>query len=439
MPIEFLMPALSPTMTEGNLAKWLKKEGDTIESGDVVAEIETDKATMEVEAVDEGILGKILVTEGTENVAVNSVIALILEDGEDASALDGFSPSSAPAAAAEPAAAAPEPAPAAADPAPVTPAPAAPAPQAAASGGRIFASPLAKRLAAQEGLDLALLTGSGPKGRIVKRDIEAAVASGTGKAGQVAAVEAPAAAPAAAAAGPVDLTHMPAYREIPNSGMRKIVAKRLLQSKQTVPDYFLTVDCEIDKLLELRKELNSRSPEGDNAYKISVNDFVLKALALALHKFPAANAIWTDDAILQFEQVDVAVAVALDGGLITPVIRNASAKGLIEISQEVKDLVKRARAGTLAPEEYQGGTVSMSNLGMYGMKSFTAIINPPQGCILAIAAGEQRPVVKNGALAIATVMTCTLTVDHRLMDGALGAEFMTVLKPLIEDPIAMLL
>ncbi len=441
MPIQVLMPALSPTMTEGKLAKWAKSEGDTVTSGDVLAEIETDKATMEVEAVDEGVLGRILVAEGTDGVAVNQPIALLLEDGEDASALDtvdiaapqpSATPAPTPEAAPQPSAepqppAAPAPPPAAAP----APAPASPPPAAPPKGDRVFASPLARRLAEQGGLELAAITGSGPRGRIVKADVESALAGG---------------APRPAAAQPTapppvsgDLPGLPPYVELPNSTMRKVVAQRLTESKQHVPHFYLSVDCELDKLLAMRAELNARSPEGEGAYRFSVNDFIIRAAALALMRVPAANAMWTDDAILRFERADVSVAVAVAGGLITPVVRGANAKGLIEISTEMKELAGRAREGKLQPEEYQGGTFTVSNLGMYGIRDFAAIINPPQGCILAVGAGEQRPVVRDGALAAATVMTCTLSVDHRVVDGAVGAEFLAAFKPLIEDPLTMLL
>ncbi len=429
MPISVLMPALSPTMTEGTLAKWLLKEGDRVESGDVLAEIETDKATMEIEAIDEGTLARILIPEGTEGVAVNTPIALILEDGEDASALTG--------AAAE----APVPTPGAPTPdaAPAT----APAPRpepATAPAPRVFASPLARRMAALEGLDLARVPGTGPHGRIVKADIEAALAAGTGKALAVAPVApALAVAPAAPAQAP-ELSGLPGYTAIPNSSMRKTVARRLTESMREVPHFHLTIDCQLDKLLDLRKELNARSPEdGDGAYSISVNDFVIKASALALMRVPEANATWTDDAILRFERADISVAVAVEGGLITPIIRGADSKGLLDISQEMKALAGKARDGKLMPEEYQGGTFSVSNLGMFGIKHFTAIINPPQGCILAVGAGSPRAVVRDGALAMATVMSCTLSVDHRVVDGAVGAHFLAAFKPFIEDPVTMLL
>ncbi|WP_404426848.1 pyruvate dehydrogenase complex dihydrolipoamide acetyltransferase [Thalassospira australica] len=439
MPVKILMPALSPTMTEGTLAKWLVKEGDTVESGDVIAEIETDKATMEVEAVDEGKIGKILVSEGSEGVAVNEVIALLLEEGEDASALDGADTSSASVGGGDAAPAAEEPKQEASK-SEATPAKGQ-APAAPVSGGdRVKASPLARRIAANEGVDLGKVEGSGPRGRVVKRDVEAAMSS---KPADKAAVSAPAAdKPAAAPQAPAasgwnpDLTGLPEYEEIPNSSMRKVIARRLTQSKQQVPHFYLTVDCEIDNLLATRKQLNEKAGEG---VKVSVNDFVIRAASIALKRVPAANAVWTDAAILQCKQQDISVAVAIEGGLITPVIRNAGGKGLAEISTEMKALAGKAREGKLKPEEFQGGTFSVSNLGMFGIKEFSAIINPPQGCILAVGAGEQRAVVKDGALAIATVMSCTLSVDHRVVDGAVGAEFMAEFKKLIEDPLSMLL
>ncbi|PKR51335.1 pyruvate dehydrogenase complex dihydrolipoamide acetyltransferase [Thalassospira povalilytica] len=439
MPVKVLMPALSPTMTEGTLAKWHVKEGDTVESGDVIAEIETDKATMEVEAVDEGKIGKILVAEGSEGVAVNEVIALLLEEDEDESALDGADTSAAGAA---PAAEAPsEPASSSAPAQSDAPAKASPAPAAPVSGGdRIKASPLARRIAANDGVDLASVTGSGPRGRIVKRDVEAAKSAkptAESASAEKAAPSAPAAAAAPAASGwNPDLTGLPEYEEIPNSGMRKTIARRLTESKQQVPHFYLTVDCELDNLLATRKQLNEKAGDG---VKISVNDFVIRAVSLALKKVPAANSIWTDKATLQCKKQDISVAVAIDGGLITPVVRDAGSKGLAEISSEMKALAGKARDGKLMPEDYQGGTFSVSNLGMFGIKEFSAIINPPQGCILAVGAGEQRPVVKDGALAIATVMSCTLSVDHRAVDGAVGAQFMAEFKKLIEDPLSMLL
>ncbi len=432
MPIQILMPALSPTMEEGNLAKWCVKEGDTVESGDVIAEIETDKATMEVEAVDEGVVGKILVAEGTQGVKVNELIALLLEEGEDASALEGAA-TTAPVPAAAAPAVAEETAPAGT----ATPAPAAPVSH---SGDRIFASPLARRIAAQEGLDLKALSGSGPRGRVVKRDVEAAMTAGTGKASAPAADKAaPKAAVAESKAISVDdpiFKMLPEYEAVANSNMRKTIAKRLTESARDIPHFNLQVDVEIDKLMALRKELNGR----DGAdYKISVNDFIVKATSLALTRVPDCNVAFTDDAILKFKRVDMAIAVAVEGGLITPIIKDAASKGLATLANEAKDLALRARDGKLAPEEYQGGTFTISNLGMFGIKSFNSIINPPQGGILSVGAGEQRPVVKDGALGIATVVTLTLAVDHRCIDGATGAAFIKELKALIEDPIALML
>jgi len=420
MPIEILMPALSPTMTEGNLVKWHKSEGDTVVSGDIIVEIETDKATMEVEAVDEGTMGKILIAEGAESVAVNTPIAILLEEGEDASAIADVT--AAPAKAAPAKAETPSaPAPAAA---------AAPAPAPCVDGERTFASPLARRMAAQAGLDIAAIAGSGPHGRVVKRDVEGALAGGA-----PAAAKAPAAAPAPVGAAP----GMPPFTEQPNSNMRKVIARRLAESKRDAPHFYLTVDCEIDALLTARKALNERSPEGEGAYKISVNDFVIRAAALALRDVPAANASWTDAAIRVYRGVDVSVAVAIPDGLITPIVRGADQKGLATISNEMKDLAKRAREGKLSPEEFQGGTFSISNLGMFGIKEFAAVINPPQGAILAVGAGEQRAVVKENALTIATVMSCTLSIDHRVVDGSVGATFLGVFKKYVEEPLSMLL
>lgn len=438
MPMQVLMPALSPTMTEGKLARWLKKEGDEVRAGDVLAEIETDKATMEVEAVDEGIVGKLLVAEGTEGVKINTPIAVLLGEGE--SAEDVRNLASAP----PPAKPAPAPTAGTSQPAPQstkqTPAataltaPAmAPAPTPASTArrgngqGRIFASPLARRLARQIGIDLTSVRGSGPHGRIVKADIESARSK-----------EAPAARPGPAPTPMVEIPGMAPYTEMPISTMRKVIAQRLIESKLHQPHYYLTIDCEIDALLEMREELNARSSE-KGGYKLSVNDFIIKALALALRKVPSANASWHDNAIRLYQRADISVAVALPQGLITPVIRGADQKGLAEISNEMKELARRAREGKLKPHEFQGGTFSLSNLGMYGIKEFAAVINPPEGGILAVGAGERRPVVKNGALAIATVMSCTLSGDHRVVDGAVGAELLAALKKLIEDPVTMLL
>ena len=424
MPIDILMPALSPTMTEGNLAKWLKKEGDAIKAGEAICEIETDKATMEVEAVDEGVLEKILVPGGTQGVKVNAPIAVLRAEGDTGKAPAGKAV-----------------APVVATPAPVVVAAPAPAPV-ARSGSRIIASPLAKRLAAQAGLDLAGVTGSGPRGRIVKHDVAEALARGpvAKPVAAAAPVAAPAAAPAAKAPAGEDARAWSdkvglRYRTQANSGMRKVIARRLSEAKQTIPHFYLSVDVTLDALLKVRAELNGKS----DAYKLSVNDFVIRAASLALRKVPAANAAWTEENILLFEQVDMSVAVATPSGLITPIIKAADTKGLATISAEMKDLAARARDGKLKPEEFQGGTFTISNLGMYGISAFSAIINPPQGCILAVAAGEQRPVVRDGALAIATVMTCTLSVDHRVVDGAVGAEFLAVFKKLLEDPLTMLL
>jgi pyruvate dehydrogenase E2 component (dihydrolipoamide acetyltransferase) len=437
MPIEILMPALSPTMTEGNLAKWVKKEGDKIKAGTVIAEIETDKATMEVEAVDEGTLGKILVAEGTQGVKVNQVIALLLEEGEDKKALDGYKPKAVAAPAAAPAeakagapAAAPALVPAAAA-LPVAPQFAPPAAFSAPaaqprSGGKVFASPLAKRVAAEMGIDVGMVQGTGPHGRIVRADVEEAKRTGGGiRAGVV-------------------RRNPNEYASLPNNNMRKVIARRLTESKQFVPHFYLTVSIELDKLLEVRKELNTEAElvagkEGKPAYKLSVNDMVIKATALGLKKIPGANAMWTDEAILRFNNIDVSVAVATDGGLITPIIRNADQKTIVQISGEMKDLAARARAGKLKPEEFQGGGFSVSNLGMYGVKHFAAIINPPQGAILAVGAGEERVLVKKGQMAVANVMDVTLSVDHRVVDGALGAEFLQALKRYIESPSLLLL
>ena len=448
MATNILMPALSPTMTEGRLAKWMKKEGDEVKAGDVIAEIETDKATMEVEAVDEGRLQKILVQEGTDGVPVNAPIAVLLGEGEDPSAAPPPAPKpaapakpSAPAAApiaAEPSAAAPaRPAQAAASAAPAAP----PAPARPAKGDRLFASPLARRMAADAGLDLKAISGSGPHGRIVKADVETAKSRGPSPqpaaVPAAAKVAAPAPAPAQAAAA---VAGGIAHHVVPHTSMRRAIARRLTESKQQVPHFYLTLDCEIDSLLKLRADLNGKSPEkGDGAYKLSVNDFVIRAAAAALRKVPAANAAWSEEGIVMFDAVDISVAVAIPGGLITPIIRNADSKGLAAISTEMKSLAAKAREGKLKLEEFQGGTFSISNLGMYGIKDFAAVINPPQGAILAVGAGEQRPVVKAGALGIATIMSVTLSVDHRAVDGAVGAEYLAAFKRLVEDPITLLL
>lgn len=440
MPINITMPALSPTMEEGNLAKWLVKEGDTVKSGDVIAEIETDKATMEVEAVDEGVVAKIVVPAGTEGVKVNALIAILAADGEDVATAAAGGGSSAPAksdAKAE--------TPAAEKPADA-PAPAA-APAVAHSGERVFASPLARRLAKEAGLDLKAVAGSGPHGRIVKSDIEKAVSTGGAK---PAAAAAPAGASAPAAAqGPakgmsedavLKLFAEGSYELVPHDGMRKTIAKRLQESKQTIPHFYVSVDCELDALLALRAQLNGSAPEKDGkpVYKLSVNDMVIKAMALALRDVPDANVSWTDSNMVKHKHADVGVAVSIPGGLITPIIRQAELKSLSAISNEMKDLGKRAKERKLKPEEYQGGTTAVSNMGMMGVKNFAAVVNPPHATILAIGAGEERVVVKKGEMKIANVMTVTLSTDHRAVDGALGAELLGAFKRYIETPMGML-
>ncbi len=434
MPIEILMPALSPTMTEGKLATWHKKEGDSVKAGDVIAEIETDKATMEFEAVDEGKLGKILVAEGTEGVAVNTPIAILLEEGESASDIKAGAAKPAPKPEEKKPEARPEPK-AEEKPPQAKPAPAAPQPQpqpAVAGGNRIFVSPLARRMAEQAGIDLRSITGSGPHGRIVRADIEKAP-KGAGAAAPAAAGKAAPVASGPGARQLADLLKMP-YRLEPLSGMRRTIARRLTESKQTVPHFYLTIDTEIDELLSLRKRLNEKTDA-----KISVNDFVIRAVALALKKVPTANASYDESGMMYYEHADISVAVATPNGLITPIVKQAEQKGLTQIATEMKDLAARARDGKLKPEEFQGGSFSISNLGMFGVKQFEAVINPPQGCILAIGMGEQRPVVKNGQIVPATVMTCTLSVDHRAVDGAVGAEFLQAFKGFIDDPLTMLL
>ena len=429
MAIQILMPALSPTMTEGTVTRWLKAEGDAVASGDLLAEIETDKATMELEAIDDGVLGKIIVAEGSEGIAVNTPIAVLLEEGEDASAMDAVVSAAAPPT--------PEAVPTAPKAAPAAPQAAAPAQP--ADGARVFASPLARRLAVEAGLDITGVTGSGPHGRIVKADVKAAVAGGGAAPAPAAqsAPQLPATTPAASV--PAQIPGAGPYTDIPHTNMRRVIAERLTESARDIPHFYLTLDCAIDALLALRKDLNGRAPEGDAAYKISVNDFVIRAVALAMRKVPGVNVSWMAEATRQYHDIDVAVAVATPGGLITPILRHADQKGLAEISNEMKDLAARARDGKLSLDEFQGGGFTISNLGMYGIKEFSAIINPPQSCILAVGAGEQRPVVKDGALGIATVMSCTLSTDHRTVDGALGAEFMTAFKAMIEDPLTMLL
>lgn len=430
MPIKVTMPALSPTMTEGTLAKWVKNEGDNVKAGEVIAEIETDKATMEVEAVDEGKLAKILIPAGTENVPVNEMIAVLLEDGEDASAIDQFLK------------------PGANDGAPVKTESQNPGisesqkkeeqksvgkndVKSQATDGRIKASPLAKRIANDSKIDLSRIQGSGPKGRIVKADVEKAAKSGTG-------APASSSAPRSIGSGPdaralADAYGME-YEEIKNSGVRKVIANRLQESKQVIPHFYLTIECRIDALLEARQQINDAA---NGEYKLSVNDFVIKAVAQSLRDYPAANVAWTDAAILQFKHSDISIAVATDNGLITPIIKAAENKSLREVSGEMKSLAKKAREGKLRPEEFQGGTFSISNLGMYGVDEFAAIINPPQSCILAVGAGVEKPYVDNGQIRIGTFMKCTLSTDHRSVDGAVGAEFLQIFKKYIEAPVRL--
>ena len=423
MSVSVLMPALSPTMTEGTLARWLVKEGDSVKSGDVIAEIETDKATMEVEALDDGVVAKLAVAEGTQNVAVNAVIAVLAEDGEsvdDALAAVAAVPAAAPST--PPQTDAPAAAPAAAT-SPVQPAV---TPELTARSDRVFASPLARRIAADAGLELARLSGTGPHGRIIRADVEEALASGASGA----AVQPAAVSRTASAAVPAE------ERFVPHNAMRRVIADRLQQSKQTAPHFYLTVDCEIDNLLAARKALNEAAEDG---VKISVNDMVVKAAAAALMAEPDVNGYFEAEGCRYFSTADICVAVAVDGGLVTPVIHDVQNLGLADISRKTTDLASRARAGTLDPSEYAGGSFTISNLGMFGIREFAAVINPPQSAILAVGAGEQRPVVKNGELAVATVMTVTLSADHRIVDGALGAKWLQAFKRAIEQPVTMLL
>ncbi|CDX54967.1 Dihydrolipoyllysine-residue acetyltransferase component of pyruvate dehydrogenase complex [Mesorhizobium plurifarium] len=440
MPINITMPALSPTMEEGNLSKWLVKEGDKVSPGDVIAEIETDKATMEVEAVDEGTVAKLVVPAGTEGVKVNALIAILAGEGEDAAAAAKSGGSAAPKAEAPKAAAAP--APAKAEPAPVA--------NGHAAGDRVFASPLARRIAKDAGVDVAALAGSGPHGRVVKVDVEAAIASGGTQAAPAA--KAPAGAPSAPAPAPkpmsddqvLKLFAEGSYELVPHDNMRKTIARRLVEAKSTIPHFYLTLDCELDALLALRTQLNAAAPmrktdKGEvPAYKLSVNDMVIKAMAMALMAVPDANASWTENAMVKHKHADVGVAVSIPGGLITPIIRHADEKTLSVISNEMKDLASRARSRKLKPEEYQGGTTAVSNLGMFGIKDFAAVINPPHATILAVGAGEERAVVKKGEIKVATMMSVTLSTDHRAVDGALGAELLGAFKRMIENPMGML-
>ncbi|EHK54970.1 pyruvate dehydrogenase complex dihydrolipoamide acetyltransferase [Allomesorhizobium alhagi] len=458
MPINITMPALSPTMEEGNLAKWLVKEGDKVAPGDVIAEIETDKATMEVEAVDEGTVAKIVVPEGTEGVKVNALIAVLAAEGEDAGAAakGGNGAAEAPKAAEtlkqeptetpkqEPAKAeAAKPEPAKAEKPQATP-----AANGHAAGERTFASPLARRIAKDAGIDIAAVTGSGPHGRVVKADVESAIAGGEAKAAP-AEKAAPGAAPAAAVKPMSDeqvlkLFAEGSYELIPHDSMRKTIARRLVEAKSTIPHFYLTLDCELDALLALRAQLNAAAPvkktdKGEvPAYKLSVNDLIIKAMALALRDVPTANVSWTETAMVQHKHADVGVAVSIPGGLITPIVRKADEKTLSVISNEMKDMAARARNKKLKPEEYQGGTTAVSNLGMFGIKDFSAVINPPHATILAVGAGEERAVVKNGEVKIATMMSVTLSTDHRAVDGALGAELLVAFKRHVENPMGML-
>ncbi len=445
MPINITMPALSPTMEEGNLAKWLVKEGDKIAPGDVIAEIETDKATMEVEAVDEGTVAKIVVPAGTQGVKVNALIAILAEEGEDVAAAakggDAAPKVEAKAEAPKVEAKKEEAAPAAAAPAPA----ARPAEKPADKSGRVFASPLARRIAKDAGLDVAAISGTGPHGRVIRKDVEAAIASGGAKkaAPQAEAAAAPAAKPMSDDAV-LKLFEEGSYEIVPHDNMRKTIARRLVESKQTVPHFYLTIDCELDALLALRAQINAAAPlikteKGEvPAYKLSVNDMVIKATALALRDVPEANVSWTEAGMIKHKRSDVGVAVSIPGGLITPIVRNADTKTLSAISNEMKDMAKRARDRKLKPEEYQGGSTSVSNLGMFGVKDFAAIINPPHATIFAIGAGEERAVVKKGEIKVANVMSVTLSTDHRAVDGALAAELAQAFKRRIENPMGML-
>ncbi len=445
MPINVLMPALSPTMEKGNLAKWLKKEGDKIKSGDVLAEIETDKATMEVEAVDEGVLAKILVPEGTADVPVNDVIALIAGEGEDAKAV--AAPAKAPAKTPEKtsgavAPAAPAKAAAQAASAAVAAAPPQPAPGRGAAPPRLFATPLARRIAKEGGIDLARITGTGPHGRIVERDVKVALAAGPAPAQGQGQGQAQIVLPALLSEAAIKTYFAPgSYAEVPHDNMRRTIARRLSEANQAIPQFFLTLDCEIDTLLKLREDINkaaAKGKDGTPAFKVSVNDMVIKALALALVSVPGANVTFTESAMLHHHHADVAVAVAIPDGLITPIVRSADTLSLSAISNVMKDFAARAKARKLKPEEYQGGTSAISNLGMYGIKDFCAVINPPQSSILAIGMGEERAIVRKGEITIANMMSVTITCDHRAMDGAKGAELIAAFKRFIENPVAML-
>jgi pyruvate dehydrogenase E2 component (dihydrolipoamide acetyltransferase) len=458
MPVNILMPALSPTMEKGNLAKWLKKEGEKVKPGDVIAEIETDKATMEYEAIDEGTLAKIVVPEGTQDVAVNQLIAVLAEEGEDVAAAAAAAGKAAAIPATKPVSAPPPPpqkeeAVAAGKPT-ASLSPGAPAPQGQrpaqspgeqaqavqrAGANRVFSSPLARRLAKEAGIELARIHGSGPHGRIIARDV-AAARSGKGLVAP-AATPAPGAAPAPPSDAKIHALFEPgSYELVPHDNMRKVIARRLVEAKLTIPHFYLTLDCGIGKLLTAREEINAAAPkdkDGKPAYKISVNDFVIKALALALQRIPEANVTWTEGAMLKHKHSDIGVAVAIPGGLITPIVRRTEMKPLSVISNEMKDYAARARVRKLKPEEYQGGTSAVSNLGMYGIKDFAAVINPPHATILAVGAGEERAVVRHGKIEAQWMMSVTLSTDHRAVDGALGAELLSAFKALIENPVMM--
>jgi pyruvate dehydrogenase E2 component (dihydrolipoamide acetyltransferase) len=454
MPINILMPALSPTMEKGNLAKWHKKEGEAVKTGDLIAEIETDKATMEYEAVDDGVMAKIVVPEGTNDVPVNQLIAVLAQEGDDPKAVAAAAAAGNGAPAAKAPTAVPSPAPTQA----ATPAPQAKAPTLAAQfsppkaageeaqthgqgANRVFASPLARRLAKDAGIDVGRIAGSGPHGRVIARDVAAAKEGKGLRAPGAARAAAPAIAPSMSDQQIRALYEEGSYELVPHDGMRRTIAQRLTASVQTIPHFYLTVDCDIGKLSAAREEINATAPkdkDGKPAYKLSVNDFVIKALALALQRVPDANVSWTEAGMLKHKHSDVGVAVALPGGLITPIIRNAETKSLSAISNEMKELAARARARKLKPQDYQGGGSSVSNLGMYGIKDFTAVINPPQSTILAVGAGEERAVVRGGKLEPAQIMSVTMSCDHRSVDGALGAQLIGAFKALIENPAMML-
>jgi len=446
MPINILMPALSPTMEKGNLAKWLKKEGDKVKSGDVIAEIETDKATMEVEAIDEGTIAKILVPEGTQDVAVNDVIAVLAGEGEDVKAASAvkLSASAAPPKVAQaPAPTEPAPVPAAPKSAPAA-ASVSPAVAPASQGdghGRVFSSPLARRLAKDAGIEIAMISGTGPHGRVIARDVEQAKSGKGLKAPPAAPVAGPALAPSMSDKQILALFEPGSYEIVPHDNMRRTIAQRLTASIQNVPHFYLTIDCDIGKLLSAREEVNAAAPRDADKkplYKLSVNDFVVKAMAVALQRIPDCNVSWTDGGMVKHRHSDIGVAVAMPGGLITPIIRKAETKTLSAISNEMKDFAARARGRKLKPEEYQGGTTAISNLGMYGIKDFTAVINPPHATILAVGTGEERAVVRGERIEIAHMMSVTLSCDHRAIDGALGAELIGVFKQLIENPVMMM-